>query len=237
MHVLIWVAGLILGLRPANEHEWEMALLCNDGGGGGGGGGRFKDAHELLNLIALKVSMLYKILSFNVWVRYFVWNFKRYLWNSTQNILPIHWKMRILFTGENLRAIRFKSPSVFLKRPTGRIDLKVNGSDQLPNLPSIFKTPPLFIHGNRGIRNFVGVRRYFHPHDIFTSGWKYRYDILNWPPPPYDIFTPLTISNGKSLCSQISLNFIMCIYNKESLLYFLWLFAEFCSSQTVDTIH
>ena len=30
---------------------------------------------------------------------------------------------------------------------------------------------------------FYGVRRYFHPHDIFTLGWKY----------PYDIFTPSTI--------------------------------------------
>ena len=62
------------------------------GGGGGGGGGRFKNTYELLNLRALKISMLYKN-HINVWVRYFVWNFKRYLWNSTQNILPIHWKM------------------------------------------------------------------------------------------------------------------------------------------------
>ena len=34
----------------------------------------------------------------------FVWNFKGYLWNSTQNIWPIHWKMWILFTCENFRA-------------------------------------------------------------------------------------------------------------------------------------
>ena len=78
--------------------------------GGGGGGGLIKDqggggAYELLNLRALKISMLYK----NVWVRYFVWNFKGYLWNSTQNISPIHWKMWILFKGEDLRALRFKS--------------------------------------------------------------------------------------------------------------------------------
>ena len=32
---------------------------------------------------------------------------------STQNILPIHWKMWILFTGENLRALRFKSSYAF----------------------------------------------------------------------------------------------------------------------------
>ena len=32
----------------------------------------------------------------------------------------------------------------------------------------------------------AGVRRYFHPHDIFTPGWKYRYDIFT----PSTIFSP-----------------------------------------------
>ena len=70
-----------------------------------------------VSIRVLKISVLYKIISFNIWVRYFVWNFKGYLWNSTQNILPILWKMWILFTGENLRALRFKSSKVFLKFP------------------------------------------------------------------------------------------------------------------------
>ena len=35
--------------------------------------------------------MWIKSTSFNVWVRYFEWNFKGTLWNSTQNILPIHY--------------------------------------------------------------------------------------------------------------------------------------------------
>ena len=61
--------------------------------------------------------MLYKKASFNVSVRYFVWNFKGTLWNSTQNLLPIHWKMCTSFAGENLRAVRFKSSEVFLKWP------------------------------------------------------------------------------------------------------------------------
>ena len=65
----------------------------------------------------LKCQHCIKIVSFNVWVRYFVWNFKGTLWNSTQNISPIHWTMRILYTDENLRAIRFKSSYTFLKRP------------------------------------------------------------------------------------------------------------------------
>ena len=58
-----------------------------------------------------------KSTSFDVWARYFVWNFKGTLWNSTQNILPIHWKIWILCSIELLRALRFKSSYVFLKRP------------------------------------------------------------------------------------------------------------------------
>ena len=75
-------------------------------------GGRFINEYELLNLTQeelLKFQCCIKIISYNVWVRYFEWNFKGYLWNSTQNILPIHWKLWMLFTGENLRALRFKS--------------------------------------------------------------------------------------------------------------------------------
>ena len=83
-----------------------------ESGGGGGGGGGGQNVYELLNLRALKISI--KVISFNVWVRYFVWNFKGYLWNCTQNIIPIHWEMWILFTCENLRALRFKSSLVFL---------------------------------------------------------------------------------------------------------------------------
>ena len=63
------------------------------------------------------------LISFNVWVRYFVRNFKGYLWNSTQNILPIHWKMWILFTCENLRALRIKSSYMFLKHSESTIHI------------------------------------------------------------------------------------------------------------------
>ena len=82
-----------------------------------GSGGRFKNAYELLTLRALKFQCFIKDLSFNVWVRYFVWNFKGTLWNSTQNILPIHWKIWLLYNIEILRALRFKSSFWFLKRP------------------------------------------------------------------------------------------------------------------------
>ena len=46
-----------------------------------------------------------------------MWNFKGTLWNSTQNILLIHWKIRFLYNIGILRALRFKSPYAFLKRP------------------------------------------------------------------------------------------------------------------------
>ena len=82
-------------------------------------GGRFKNTYELLNLRALKFSPWIKSTSFNVWVRYFVWNFKGTLWNSTRNIWPIHWKIRFLYNMEILRALRFKSSYEFLKRPLG----------------------------------------------------------------------------------------------------------------------
>ena len=56
----------------------------------------------------------------------------------------------------------------------------------------------------------AGVRRYFHPHDIFTPGWN----IVTTFSPPLRYFHPLIINNRKSFCSQISSNFFMCIYNK-----------------------
>ena len=59
-------------------------------------GERFKNTYEILNLRGLKNQLHIKIVSFSLWVRYFVWNFKGSLRNSTQNISPIHWKMCIL---------------------------------------------------------------------------------------------------------------------------------------------
>ena len=71
--------------------------ICHDNEGRRGGG-------ELVNF---HLSINYT--SFNVWIRYFVWNFKGNLWNSTQNILPVHWKGLSWFSIENLRALRFTS--------------------------------------------------------------------------------------------------------------------------------
>ena len=51
-----------------------------------------------------------------------MWNVKGELWNSTENILPIHCKMRFLCNIEILRAFGFKSSKVFLKRPPVHMD-------------------------------------------------------------------------------------------------------------------
>ena len=40
-----------------------------------------------------------------------MWNFKGILWNSTQNNLPIHWKIWLLY---NIEILRFKSSYAFL---------------------------------------------------------------------------------------------------------------------------
>ena len=82
-------------------------------------GGRFKKAYELLNLRALKFSPLNKIHIFECMGKIFCVEFQRYPLNSTQNILPIHWKVRFLYNIEILRALRFKSSYAFLKGPPG----------------------------------------------------------------------------------------------------------------------
>ena len=54
----------------------------------------------------LNVQFWKKIVSSNVWIRYFVWNSKGSLRNVTQNVLPMHWKMCGLLRNENLWAPR-----------------------------------------------------------------------------------------------------------------------------------
>ena len=81
-------------------------------------------------------------LSMKVWVRYwyFVWKFKGSLSNFTQDIVPIHWKMCTLFTGENLRALRFNELiSVFEMPPWKHHLFRDPRAVCLLNAP---KTPP-----------------------------------------------------------------------------------------------
>ena len=73
-----------------------------------GPGGHLKNTSSYISEL-LNFHLWMEYTSSNVWVRYFVWNFKGYLWNSTQNNLPIHWKMQILYNIAILRALWFKS--------------------------------------------------------------------------------------------------------------------------------
>ena len=87
-----WVA-FFMKLRVMDVFTWydlnyQLILSLKNRGEGG-----FKNAYDLG---FFKSSLLYKLRIFE-WVRYFVWNFKGYLWNSTQNILPIHWKIQFLY--------------------------------------------------------------------------------------------------------------------------------------------
>ena len=98
------------------------------GGGGGGGvvgwgwgvcvcvcvcvcvwGGGVKNAYELLNPRALKILMLYKNRVFQCMGKIFSVEFQRIPLKFHTKSLPMHLKMWISFTGENLRALRFKS--------------------------------------------------------------------------------------------------------------------------------
>ena len=78
-------------------------------------GGHFKNTFELLNLRALKLLIVDKIIIFQCMGQIFCGT----LWNSTQNIWPIHWKIWFLYNIKILRALRFKSSYALLKCPPG----------------------------------------------------------------------------------------------------------------------
>ena len=70
-------ASKLWSVRPIHDSGWV-----------GGGGVRFKNTYELLNLRALNFSPMNKI--FHRMGKIFCVEF---LWNSTENILPINWKI------------------------------------------------------------------------------------------------------------------------------------------------
>ena len=66
--------------------------------------------HSILNLLGLKKKKtLICFWALKNKSSYFVWNFQGTLWNSTQNILPKHWKLWFLYNTEILRALRLKN--------------------------------------------------------------------------------------------------------------------------------
>ena len=52
-------------------------------------------------------------------MRYFVWNFKVYPWNSTQNILPIHWKIQIYSQAKIYELLDLRAHTCFWNDPLG----------------------------------------------------------------------------------------------------------------------
>ena len=101
-HLCLYHEGILLGHRP-------LCWSCP--------GGHFKNTYELLNLRALKFSHVNTICIFQCMGKIFCVEFQRYLWNSTQNILHIHWKISFLYNMDILRALRFKSSYTFFEPP------------------------------------------------------------------------------------------------------------------------
>ena len=74
--------------------------------------GAFQKHTELLNF-----HLWIKSTFFIACVRYLGWNFKGTLWNSTQNILPIHGNKWFLWNSEISGALKFRSSYTFLRGP------------------------------------------------------------------------------------------------------------------------
>ena len=108
-----------------HQHDWAgdgvvvCACACVRFGGGVTywSGRSVNSAYELFNLRAQKISTLYKNYIFQCTGNICMWNLKGTLWNSTKHILPIYSEVFFFyFASENLRALRFKTSQVFLKR-------------------------------------------------------------------------------------------------------------------------
>ena len=74
--------------------------------------GRFKTSKSE----GITFSPVNKIHIFQCIGRIFCVEIEGNIWNSIQNILPLHWKMRFLYKVEILRDLTFKSSPVFLKQ-------------------------------------------------------------------------------------------------------------------------
>ena len=90
-HWFRWWLGTVQAPSHYLPQWWKslrMHICATRHRGVGGGGVRFKNTYELLNLRALNFSPMNKI--FHRMGKIFCVEF---LWNSTENILPINWKI------------------------------------------------------------------------------------------------------------------------------------------------
>ena len=95
-----------------------------------------------------------------------MWNFKGHLWNSTQNILTIHWKIWFLYNAEILKNLSFKSSYVFWK-VTQPPMCEIN-----PNLKHwnriLKKSPCYVISARERESNFIEI---WFDHNLVKSYW------------------------------------------------------------------
>ena len=80
-------------------------------------------------------------------VKIFVWNFKRYLWNSTQNILTIYWKIWFF-----IQCGKFKSSQIY-------------------DLISIFETPSRSCNHIKYSTNKANLRDLIAATGLVISNW------------------------------------------------------------------
>ena len=110
--------------------QFTDRYLCHEGVGvDGWGWGLFQERLWVRSSRLFNYHSSINYTSSNVCARYFMWNFKGTLWNSTQNTISIHWKMIFLDSVEHFRTLKFKSSQLmrFLKR-TGLQLFKCCGS-------------------------------------------------------------------------------------------------------------
>ena len=122
-HVFLWSAvhaDVYLThwlLSVCEPHEWPMDAWCQwqsmkrstwwpmiwprD---------HLKNAYGHLHIRVPKFLPLNNMHIFQYMNEIFSWNLKRYLWNSTQDVLAIHWKIWFFHSSQNLKALIFKNP-------------------------------------------------------------------------------------------------------------------------------
>ena len=59
--------------------------------------------------VHMRNSTTCEVLLFTIWVKYFVRTFKGNIWNSTQSVLPICWKIYISYGGETFRVLKYET--------------------------------------------------------------------------------------------------------------------------------
>ena len=106
MKMIIFVLGYQVTLFTL-PHDVCYTVSC----------GRFKTTYEILNITALKCSLVNKIYIFPCMGKISCVEFQRYALKFHTKYLAHTWKMRFLYNIEILKDLGFKSSYAFFKRP------------------------------------------------------------------------------------------------------------------------